>query len=285
MDGQEYITAGTDCLIDNMSMRIGFIGAGKMATAMMEGIIAKGLCAKDDIIACCRTESTKKRVEEGIGVECFLDAKPVFEGSDVIIIAVKPNQGKDVLVTNIEAITTKKLIISVAAGVKISTLEKYVPDCKFVRVMPNVCSTVLEGASSFTLGTNATREDATIVESILNAIGMSFEISEDKIDAVTGLSGSSPAYMFMVIDALADGGVLMGLPRDLALRLAAQTMLGSAKTYLETGLHPDVLKDSVCSPGGTTIEGVKVLEESNLRAALINAVKASAVKSKEMSKD
>ena len=135
------------------------------------------------------------------------------------------------------------------------------------------------------MGTNATREDATIVESILNAIGMSFEISEDKIDAVTGLSGSSPAYMFMIIDALADGGVLMGLPRDLALRLAAQTMLGSAKTYLETGLHPDVLKDSVCSPGGTTIEGVKVLEESNLRAALINAVKASAVKSKEMSKD
>ena len=254
-----------------MSMRIGFIGAGKMATAMMEGIIAKGLCAKDDIIACCRTESTKKMVEEGIGVECFLDARPVFEGSDVIIIAVKPNQVKDILVTNIEAITTKKLIISVAAGVKISTLEKYVPDCKFVRVMPNVCSTVLEGASSFTLGTNATREDATIVESILNAIGMSFEISEDKIDAVT--------------DALADGGVLMGLPRDLALRLAAQTMLGSAKTYLETGLHPDVLKDSVCSPGGTTIEGVKVLEESNLRAALINAVKASAVKSKEMSKD
>ena len=106
-----------------MSTRIGFIGAGKMATAMMEGIIAKGLCAKDDIIACCRTESTKKMVEEGIGVECFLDARPVFEGSDVIIIAVKPNQVKDILVTNIEAITTKKLIISVAAGVKISTLE------------------------------------------------------------------------------------------------------------------------------------------------------------------
>ncbi len=268
-----------------MSMRIGFIGAGKMATAMMEGIIAKGLCGKDDVVACCRTESTKKKIEDTIGVECYLDAKPVFERSDVIVIAVKPNQVKDVLLTNIEAITTKKLIISVAAGVTIGTLENYVPDSKIVRVMPNVCSTVLEGASSYTLGTNATKEDGAIVKSILDAIGMSFEISEDKIDAVTGLSGSSPAYMFMVIDALADGGVLMGLPRDLALRLAAQTMLGSAKTYLETGRHPDELKDSVCSPGGTTIEGVKVLEESNLRAALINAVRASAMRSKEMSRD
>jgi len=266
-------------------MRIGFIGAGKMATAMMEGIIAKGLCSKDDVVACCRTESTKKRIEDTIGVECHLDARPVIERSDVIVIAVKPNQVKDVLLTNIEAITTKKLIISVAAGVTIGTLENYVPGCKIVRVMPNVCSTVLEGASSYTLGTNATEEDGAIVRSILDAIGMSFEISEDKIDAVTGLSGSSPAYMFMVIDALADGGVLMGLPRDLALRLAAQTMLGSAKTYLETGRHPDELKDSVCSPGGTTIEGVKVLEESNLRAALINAVKASAMRSKEMSRD
>ena len=144
---------------------------------------------------------------------------------------------------------------------------------------------MLESASSYTLGTKASKEDGEKVKGILEAIGMAFEIPEEKIDAVTGLSGSSPAYMFMVIEALADGGVLMGLPRDVAIKLAAQTMLGSAKTVLETGKHPDDLKDSVCSPGGTTIEGVKVLEDYGVRAAFISAVQASAEKSKEMGRE
>ena len=264
-----------------MTYGIGFIGAGKMATAMIEGIVTKGLYRRDDIVACCRSESTKARIE-GIGVTCYLEPGPVFEQCDLIVIAVKPNQIKDILTTNTVANSTKKLLISVAAGVKISTLESYVPDSKIVRVMPNVCSTVLEGASSYTLGTKATPEDGLKVKAILEAIGFAFEVPEKDIDAVTGLSGSSPAYMFMVIDAMTDAGVQLGLSKDLARKLAAQTMLGSAKTVMETGREPEELKQSVCSPGGTTIEGVKVLEERDMKGAMIDAIKASAEKSKRM---
>ena len=264
-----------------MTYGIGFIGAGKMATAMIEGIVTKGLYRRDDIVACCRSESTKARIE-GIGVTCYLEPGPVFEQCDLIVIAVKPNQIKDILTTNTVANSTKKLLISVAAGVKISTLESYVPDSKIVRVMPNVCSTVLEGASSYTLGTKATPEDGHKVKAILEAIGFAFEVPEKDIDAVTGLSGSSPAYMFMVIDAMTDAGVQLGLSKDLARKLAAQTMLGSAKTVMETGREPEELKQSVCSPGGTTIEGVKVLEERDMKGAMIDAIKASAEKSKRM---
>lgn len=268
-----------------MTYKIGFVGAGKMATAMIEGVIAKGLYKKDEIIASCRSDATKRRVEQATGISVVLDSASVFEKTDFIVLAVKPNQLKDLLVTNSAANSAKKLLVSIAAGVKIHTLESYVPDSKIIRVMPNVCCTVLESASSYTLGTKAGPEDAEKVKEMLDAVGLSIEVPEKDIDAVTGLSGSSPAYMFMIIDALADGGVLMGLTRETALKLAAQTMLGSAKTVLETGRHPDELKDSVCSPGGTTIEGVKVMEEYNVRAAIISAVKASAEKSKLMGKE
>ena len=268
-----------------MSAKIGFIGAGKMASAMIEGLLSKGLYKKDEIIACCKSQTTKDKVSKELGIKVTTDVASVFKSTDTVVLAVKPNQIEGILTTNIEANSTKKLLISIAAGIKITTLERYVPDSRIIRVMPNVCCTVLESASSYTLGSKATKEDAEKVKKILEAIGIAFEVPEEKIDAVTGLSGSSPAYMFMVIDALADGGVLMGLPRDVALKLAAQTMLGSAKTVLETGKHPDDLKDSVCSPGGTTIEGVKVLEDYGMRAAFIAAVQASAEKSKEMGKE
>ena len=265
-----------------MTKKIGFVGAGKMASALIEGTIAKRLYGRDEIIASCRSEGTKKEVSERLGIECVLDNAEVFRQSDVVVLAVKPNQIKDVLVTNSDANSTKKLLISVAAGVKITTLESYVPDSRIIRVMPNVCSTVLEGASSYTLGNRATEGDGTLVRSILEAVGFAFEIPEKDIDAVTGLSGSSPAYMFMVIDALADAGTQLGLPKELALKLAIQTMLGSAKTAKETGRSPEDLKQSVCSPGGTTIEGVKVLEDTKMHDAFVNAVKASAEKSKRM---
>lgn len=269
----------------NMAKKIGFVGTGKMAVAMIRGILKNGLYKESEIIASCKSDETLERVSKELGIEVTKDNAKVFEETDFIILAVKPNKIKEILTANSVANSTKKLLVSIAAGVKISTLEGYVPDSKIIRVMPNVCCTVLESASSYTLGTNATKEDGEKVKELLSAIGMAFEVAEKDIDAVTGLSGSSPAYMFMVIDALADGGVLMGLPRDVALRLAAQTMLGSAKTVLETGEHPDKLKDSVCSPGGTTIEGVKVLEERNMRAAFIAAVQASAEKSKAMGKN
>ena len=265
-----------------MSAKIGFIGAGKMATAMIQGLLAKGVYSKDEIIACCRSQTTKKRVSEELGISVSTDPASVFSATDIIVIAVKPNQIEGILTTNSVANSTNKLLISIAAGIKIPTLESYVPDSRIVRVMPNVCCTVLESASSYTLGTKATDEDRQCVKRILEAIGMAFEIPESKIDAVTGLSGSSPAYMFMVIDALADGGVLMGLPRDVALKLAAQTMLGSAKTVLETGKHPEDLKDSVCSPGGTTIEGIAALQQCGFEAAVAEAVKAAVEKDKRL---
>lgn len=265
-----------------MSIKIGFIGAGKMATAMMEGLLSKGLFKKDEIIACSKGKHTRKRISEDLGVIATTDPKDVLSSADLVILAVKPDQIGEILSTNPDANSTKKLLVSIIAGIKLCTLEKYVPDSRIIRVMPNVCCMVHESASSYTLGKNATKEDGESVKEILESFGIAFEVQEEKIDAVTGLSGSSPAYMFMVVDALADGGVLMGLPRELALKLAAQTMLGSAKTILETGKHPDELKDSVCSPGGTTIEGVRVLENHGMRAAFIAAVKASAEKSAEM---
>lgn len=268
-----------------MAAKIGFIGAGKMASAMIEGLLAKGVYTKEEIIASCRSEDTKRKVSEQFGIEVFTDSDLVLSQADTLVLAVKPNMIADVLSTNTAKKITNKLVISIAAGIKISRLESYVPDCRIVRVMPNVCCMVSESASSYTMGSKTTEDDKKTVAEILGAVGMAFEIDESKIDAVTGLCGSGPAYMFMAIEAMADGGVLMGLPRELSIRLAAQTMLGSAKTVLETGIHPDQLKDSVCSPGGTTIEGVKVLEEYNTRAALMTAVQASAEKSKEMGKE
>lgn len=269
----------------NMTAKIGFVGAGKMAVAMIEGILAKGLYDRSEIVASCRSEDTKERVSKTLGIKVTTDTASVFEETDFIVLAVKPSKIKEILTANSVANSTNKLLISIAAGINIHTLESYVPDSKIVRAMPNVCCTVQESASCYTLGSKVTAKDAEKVRELLEATGITFEVQEKDFDAVTGLSGCSPAFMFMAIDALADGGVLMGLPRDIALRLAAQTMLGSAKTILETGRHPEELKDSVCSPGGATIEGVKVLEEYNMRAAFISAVEACTEKSKKMGRD
>lgn len=265
-----------------MGYRYGFAGAGKMAVAMIEGMLSKGLCSKGDIIASCRTEETRDRVHSATGVEVVTDSSLVFEQSDFIVLGVKPAQIGPLLESHPSADSPGKLIVSIAAGVTIGELESFVPESRVVRVMPNMCCMVREGASGYTLGTRATAEDAEAVKRVLDAVGVSIEIPERDIDAVTGLSGSSPAYMFMVIEAMADAGVLLGLSREVSIRLAAQSMLGSARTVLETGLHPGVLKDGVCSPGGTTIEGVRVMEESGVRAAIIDAIKASADKSRRM---
>lgn len=256
-----------------------------MVLAMIEGMLSKGLCSKENIIASCRSEETRDRVRRLTGVDVVLDTPSVFEQSDFIVLGVKPNQIESVLKGSPKADSPDKLIVSIAAGVRIGTLESYAPRARVVRVMPNVCCMVQEGASSYTLGSKATDEDAASVRGLLDAVGVSIEVPEKDIDAVTGLSGSSPAYMFMVIEAMADAGVLLGLTRDTSLKLAAQTMLGSARTVLETGRHPGALKDSVCSPGGTTIEGVRVMEERGVRAAIMDAVKASADKSRGMGRD
>lgn len=268
-----------------MTKKIGFIGAGNMAEALMKGIISKGLYKADDIIASEIYEARRQYIGDTLGVETTANGEDVVKSSKFIVIAVKPQQIGDVLTSMKKLFTKDHVIMSIAAGVTIKTLKSYVPDSRIVRVMPNQPCMVLQSASAFSCDPNVKDADKTMVKGVLDAVGISMEVREDLLDAVTGLSGSGPAYAYIIIDALADGGVMMGLPRDVSIRLAAQTLLGAATSVLETGEHPDRLKDIVCSPGGTTIEAVRVLEESGIRAALINAVEASALRSKELGKE
>ena len=268
-----------------MAKKIGFIGAGNMAEALIKGVLANRLYTKDEVIASEIYEARRKQISDELGIKVVASSDEVIKSADFIILAVKPQQVKDVLTASKDSFTDKHLLMSIAAGVKISTLKSYVPDCKIVRVMPNQPCMVLASASAFSCGSDVKAPEKDKVKAVLDAVGISMEVKEDLLDAVTGLSGSGPAYAYMIIEALADGGVLMGLPRDVSVKLAAQTLLGAAKTILETGEQPGKMKDIVCSPGGTTIEAVKVLEDYGIRAAMIAAVTASAEKSKELGKE
>ncbi|MDY0293190.1 MAG: pyrroline-5-carboxylate reductase [Candidatus Methanomethylophilaceae archaeon] len=267
-----------------MALKIGFIGAGKMAEAMIEGILAKDLFSSEEIGACAPSISTRERMASEHGIAVFETAAELAEKTDFLVLAVKPAQVEGVFREKGLEIGPEHLVMSIVAGLSTEVLESYVPGGRIVRVMPNHCCMVLEGASGYSPGKNATEADLDRVESVLEAVGSAFEVRESDMDAVTGVSGSGPAYVYMMIDAMADGGVLCGLPREVAIELAAQTVLGAAKTVLETGQHPDVLKDSVCSPGGTTIEGVRALEDRAIRSAFIDAVRASAERSRRMGK-
>jgi pyrroline-5-carboxylate reductase len=201
----------------------------------------------------------------------------------VLLLAVKPDQVGEVLADVRGHFTEKHLLISIAAGVPIARLEAgLAPGARVIRVMPNTPALVGASASAFALGKSAPPADGQVAQKLFSAVGVAYQVKESLLDAVTGLSGSGPAFVFLMLEALSDGGVAAGLPRDIATKLAAQTMLGSAKMLLETGLHPGALKDMVTSPGGTTIEGIHELEKAGVRAALINAVRAATEKSKRL---
>ena len=263
---------------------IGFIGAGNMAEALMRGIISKKLYGKKDIIASEIYEPRRKFISDSLGVDVTADSADVVRSAKFVVVAVKPQQIGEAMSSLRGLFTKDHLVMSIAAGVTIETLTAHVPDSKIVRVMPNQPCMVLASASAFACGRNVTEDDKRTVKGVLDAVGISVELKEELLDAVTGVSGSGPAYAYMMIGALSDGGVLMGLPRDVSTRLAAQTLYGAAKTILETGEHPDKMKDIVCSPGGTTIEAVKVLEDYSMRAAVISAVEAATMRSKELGK-
>jgi pyrroline-5-carboxylate reductase len=200
-----------------------------------------------------------------------------------LILAVKPGQVPGVLAEVRDQFTKQHLLLSIAAGVPLAKLESGLgPEARAVRVMPNTPALVGASASAYSLGTSARAADGQVAHTLLSAVGLAFELKESYLDAVTGLSGSGPAYVYLVIESLSDGGVAAGLPRDVATRLAAQTVLGSAKMVLETGMHPGVLKDMVASPGGSTIEGLHELEKGKLRGALMSAVRAAAEKSRKL---
>jgi len=267
-----------------MTKKIGFIGAGNMAEALMKGIISTGLYTAGDIVASEVYEPRRKYIAERLGIEVHAENEKVAEAAKFIVLSVKPQQTEEVFASLKGHLTKEHLIMSILAGITISTLEYNEPACRFVRVMPNQPCMVLASASAYARGSKATKEDCDTVEKVLKAVGIAFEVKENLLDAVTGVSGSGPAYAYMMIEALSDGGVLMGLPRDVSTMLAAQTLLGAAKTILETGEQPGKMKDIVCSPGGTTIEAVKVLEDCGFRSSLINAVEAAAAKSAELGK-
>ncbi len=254
-----------------------------MATALARGLVAAGFTTSDRIVACDVIADARKQFAEETAARAVESNAEVVAAAEIVILAVKPQQMSGVLAELKSKLTPQHLVISIAAGVPIKTLAAGLGEqTRIVRVMPNTPCLVGASASGFAIGGAATVQDKALVEQLLSAVGVAVAVDEKLLDAVTGLSGSGPAYVYQIIEALSDGGVRVGLPRDVATKLAAQTVLGAAKMVLETGQHPGVLKDAVTSPGGTTIAGLHALERGGLRATLINAVEAATNRSKEL---
>ncbi|HEX7858721.1 MAG TPA: pyrroline-5-carboxylate reductase [Verrucomicrobiae bacterium] len=265
------------------NLTVGFLGAGKMATALASGLLRAGLTDKESLIASDVSPHARSAFAEATGARTTGFNPDVAKNSTVLLLAVKPDQIESILKEISPNIADGHLIVSIAAGVTLARMEAALPPgTRVIRVMPNTPALVGASASAFALGKSATPEDATLVARLFSSVGIAYQVKETLLDAVTGLSGSGPAYVYLIIEALSDGGVAAGLPRDVATKLAAQTVLGGAKMVLETGLHPGALKDQVTSPGGTTIEGLHELERAGLRAALINAVRAAAEKARKL---
>ena len=266
-----------------MELKIGFLGAGKMATALARGFVKAGLVTVEAILAADLSPAARAAFEGAVGAKTTAGNQEAVAFASVVILAVKPGQVKEVLSEIADQLSDRQLIISIAAGVTLAQLAgELEPSARVIRVMPNTPALVGAGATAFSLGESATPEDAQVAERLFGAVGLAFQVQESLLDAVTGLSGSGPAFACLTIEALSDGGVAAGLPREIATQLAAQTLLGTGKMVLETGLHPGSLKDMVTSPGGTTIEGVHELEKGGLRAALMSAVRAAAEKSRKL---
>ncbi len=265
------------------SISIGFLGAGKMATALAKGLVSRKVVDPKNLIASDLFAPARQQFSTETGGKSVEANTEVLASSNVIILAVKPQQAGEVLEGIASSWTSEHLLVSIAAGVSIAKLESHLPDgARVIRVMPNTPALVGESASAFAVGAGCKPEDGQLVMKLLAAVGLAFEVKEPLLDAVTGLSGSGPAYVYQFIEALSDGGVASGLPRDTATKLAAQTVLGAAKMVLVTGQHPGVLKDMVTSPGGTTIDGIHELEVGGLRGTVMNAVRAATEKSKEL---
>jgi pyrroline-5-carboxylate reductase len=266
-----------------MATKIGFLGAGKMATALAKGFVNAEIVFPREIIAADPYNVARKHFADETGANVAASNLEVAQSAKILILATKPDQVAAALAEISGAFTKKHLLISIAAGVPLAKLENNLPDgARVIRVMPNTPEIVGAGASAFALGKSATAADGELAKKLLSAVGSAFAVKESLLDAVTGLSGSGPAYVYLFIEALSDGGVAAGLPRDIATQLAAQTVLGSAKMVLETGQHPGTLKDQVTSPGGTTIEGLHELEKGKLRGVVISAVRAATEKSKKL---
>jgi len=267
---------------EERDVSVGFMGCGMMASALMGGLVSEKLVKDPSFIACSDVykPSVEKAASKGYSAtEC--NENVCINAKDAVVIAVKPDVVKDVC-NDIRKVDSNALIISIAAGVTLETLEGLLPGRRVVRVMPNTPCLVGEAASGYAMGKLCINNDRKIVQKLLGAVGVAKEIKEVLLNAVTGLSGSGPAYVYQFIEALADGGVRSGLPRAVAMELAAQTVKGAAEMVLKTGEHPGKLKDNVTSPGGTTIAGVEALEKGGFRASTISAVTAATKRSMQL---
>lgn len=263
-------------------MKLGFLGCGKMASALVGGVVESGLCPADSILVNDCVPAAAESLSQKTGVTVVADAAALAASVDALVLCVKPADALGAL-RGMGGALTGKLVISIVAGLSLARLEEAAgKEARVVRVMPNTPALIHQGAAAFATGAAATAEDAKLVTQIFSAVGRVAQVKEPLLDAVTGLSGSGPAYVYLVIEALADGGVLMGLPRDLALQLAAQTVAGAAAMVLQTGQHPAALKDQVTSPGGTTIAGLEELEGAAVRSAFLSAVRAATTRSREL---
>jgi len=266
-----------------MDKTIGFIGIGNMGSAMIGGIITAGLLTPDRIIASARTVENLVLIKEKYGIDTTTDNRKVAEIADILILAIKPNAYPAVIDEIKGSLREGSIIVSIAAGLSLKTLQEYfAEDVKIVRVMPNTPALVGAGMSALCNNQFVSNEDIDDIKSILNSFGRCETVDEQLMDTVTGISGSSPAYVYLFIEAMADAAVQGGMPREQAYKFAAQAVLGAAKMVLETGIHPGILKDNVCSPGGTTIEAISELERRGFRSAVISAVEVCIEKSKKM---
>ncbi|HTO10241.1 MAG TPA: pyrroline-5-carboxylate reductase [Candidatus Binatia bacterium] len=263
--------------------RVGFIGGGNMGEALIRGLVGANLVKPDLITATdVRPERTRQLAEQ-FGVTAHSDNARCVRDADVVILAVKPQIMAEVLRDIAPAVESRHLLISIAAGVATATIRAALgKDARIIRVMPNTPALVLQGAAAIARGRGLERDDLATAQEIFGAVGRVVVLDEELMDAVTGLSGSGPAYVAIVIESLADGGVKMGLDRATAMTLATQTVLGAAQLLLETGMHPGALKDMVSSPGGTTIAGISALEEGGIRTTFIRAVERATQRSREL---
>lgn len=265
--------------------RLVFIGGGNMAEALLRGILAAGRMRPDEILATDVREERLAYLTSTYRIAGSSDNAAAARQAETIVLAVKPQVMTRALDDLKHVVGDSQLLISIAAGLSTTTIAAHFSQAvRVVRVMPNTPALVLEGVSALTRGSHATTQDLQTARHLFEAVGKVVVVDESLMDAVTGLSGSGPAYVFLIIEALADAGVKVGLPRDVAQALAAQTVRGAARMVLETGKHPGELKDMVASPGGTTIAGLHALEQGGVRAALINAVEVAARRSQELGK-
>lgn len=264
-------------------LTLGFLGAGKMATALARGFVRARLVSPRDLLASDPSEAAAKVFGAETGARTTRSNLEVAAFARVLVLAVKPDQVASVLTEIRPQFNRQQLLISIAAGVPTAKLEAALGDgARVIRVMPNTPALVGASATGYALGKHAQTQDGQLASRLFSAVGIAFELKEPLLDAVTGLSGSGPAFVYQFIEALSDGGVAAGLPRGVATALAAQTVLGAARMVLETQQHPAALKDMVTSPGGTTIEGVHELEKGNFRGTVISAVRAAAAKSRQL---